>query len=206
MLEAILIGSGFAFAAAMQPGPLMAFLLSRTATIGWKRTLPASVSPLLSDIPIALSALLVIGRLPASALPLLRAAGGVLLLYLAWITTRQARQSGSPSASDAGSAPRTVLQAALVNVLNPGAYLGWALVLGPALVGAWQRHPGHAVALLVAFYITMVPTLAGQVWLLGTARFLGPRTQHALAGASAAILAALGIYQLVVGTTALLVP
>ena len=206
MIESILLGAGFAFVAAMQPGPLLAFLLARTATVGWKRTLPASLSPLLSDIPIALSALLVIGRLPALALPVLRTAGGLLLLYLAWMTARQARRPGDTSASHARSAPHTVLQAALVNVLNPNAYLGWALVLGPAVVAAWHQYPGRAIALLVAFYLTMVPTLAGQVWVFGTARFLGVRAQRGMARASAIILAALGIYQVVAGTAALLVP
>ena len=67
LLRDLLIGAGFAFGAAVQPGPLQAFLLSRVATAGWRRALPACFSPLLSDIPIALLALLVLGRLPLCA-------------------------------------------------------------------------------------------------------------------------------------------
>ncbi len=198
MLEYVAIGIGFAFSAGIQPGPLQAFLLSRVAASGWKRTLPASLSPLLSDIPIALLVLLALGRLPAVALRTLRGAGGVLLLYLAWSTIRQLRLAPSPSAERPGSAPRTLLQAALVNVLNPNPYLGWALVLGPAAEAAWRQRPSWAVALVAAFYVTMVLTLALSIFLFGTARFLGPRSSRALVAFSALTLAAIGIYQVAV--------
>ena len=145
MIQYLLLGGGFAFAATIQPGPLQAFLLTRVATAGWKRTLPACLAPLLSDGPIALVVLLLLGQLSATTLLLLRAAGGVLLLYLAWGALRQWR---TPSASGSDSrTPRTLLQAALVNVLNPNPYLGWALVLGPSVVEAWQQHPANTVAL-----------------------------------------------------------
>ncbi len=43
MLPNVLLGSGFAFAAVIQPGPLQAFLLSRAVAAGWRRTLPAAL-------------------------------------------------------------------------------------------------------------------------------------------------------------------
>jgi threonine/homoserine/homoserine lactone efflux protein len=128
----------------------------------------------------------------------LRTAGGFLLVYFAWSASRQLRRPLEPSSADIGSAPRTLVQAALVNVLNPNPYLGWALVLGPAVAAAWHDHPGNAVALIVSFYGTMVATLAGFVFLVGTARFLSARAQRVLVGLSALSLAALGVYQLVV--------
>jgi threonine/homoserine/homoserine lactone efflux protein len=201
-----LFGAAFAFSAAIQPGPLLVFLFSRAAATGWKRTLPASLCPLISDVPVAVLVLLVLGRLPAAAQQVLRTAGGFLLIYLAWSAARRWRSPAESSAANPSSAPRTLLQAAMVNVLNPNPYLGWALVLGPAVTAAWHRHPGNAVALLVAFYGTMITTLAALVVLFGTARFLGVRAQRALVGVSALILAALGVYQLVVGLGALGVP
>jgi len=200
----LLLGGGFAFAATIQPGPLQAFLLARVATTGWRRTLPACFSPLLSDGPIALVVLLLLGRLSATMQQLLRMAGGVLLLYLAWGALQQWRR---PSAPGAGSpAPRTLLQAALVNVLNPNPYLGWALVLGPSVVTAWHQHPAHAVALVAAFYGTMVVMLALFIALVGTARLLSPQGLHALVAASVFILAALGAYLLISGVGHLALP
>jgi threonine/homoserine/homoserine lactone efflux protein len=195
VLENILVGGGYAFAAVVQPGPLQAFLISRVAATGWRRTLPACLAPVLSDAPIALLALLVLGRLSVKIQYILQAGGGILLLYLAWTSFRQWRH---PAAAEAHrSAPRTLFEAVLVNVLNPNPYLGWALVLGPAVLAAWHEHPAYAVALVGAFYCTMVAMLALFIVLVGTARFLGTRAQHALVAVSAVALAGLGAYLLV---------
>jgi hypothetical protein len=53
---------------------------------------------------------------------------------------------------------------------------------------------------VASFYVTMVLTLALFVFLVGAARFLNPRRQRALVGASSALLAALGILLLVAAT------
>jgi threonine/homoserine/homoserine lactone efflux protein len=186
-----LLGSGLAFSAAIQPGPLQAFLLARVAQTGWKRTLPACLSPLLSDGPIALITLLVLGRLPASAQQILRGTGGLLLLYFAWTSFRQWRAPMPESASV--PAPRTLLDAVTVNLLNPNPYLGWTLVLGPSLLTAWEEDRSQAILLLVSFYGTMVVTLAGFVILFGTVRFLNPRVRRSLHALSIALLAVMGI-------------
>lgn len=196
MLEYILIGSGFAFAAAIQPGPFQAFLLSSVARIGWKRTLPAAFAPLISDGPIVLVVLLVLTRLPGATGRVLQAVGGVFLLYLAWRGYQQWQQQILPESEAGGSAPRTLLQAVTVNLLNPNPYLSWSLVLGPAFLAAWEESPAYGVALVAAFYITMVLALAGTILLFGTTQFLGPRGRRALILLSALVLAALGLYQL----------
>ena len=203
MLEYALIGGGFAFAAAAQPGPLQAFLLARVAARGWRATLPAAFSPLLSDGPIAVLVLLLLRQMPASLVPALQAAGGVLLLYLAAAALRPWRLGAVDVGAADGSAPRTLLQAAAVNILNPNPYLGWSLVLGPAALRAWSRAPINALALLVSFYGTMVAALAATIVLFGATRFLGTRARRHLVALSALTLAALGVYQLVVAARTL---
>lgn len=203
MLSDVLLGGGLAFAAVVQPGPLQAFLLSRAATEGWRRTLPAAFSPLLSDGPIALLTLLVLGQLPPFSQNLLRVAGGVVLLYLSWTSVRALRTPAAAAEPDRHAATRTLLQAATVNLLNPNPYLAWALILGPATVTAWHEHPAHAVALIGAFYGVMVAGLAGFIVLASTARSLPPRAQRAVALASTVVLAVLGVFQLFSGLKAL---
>lgn len=199
MLYYIFLGGGFAFAASVQPGPLQAFLLARAAADGWRRTLPAAFAPLLSDGPIALLVFFVLGRLPSAAMRTLRAAGGLFLLYLAWAALRKLRRPAATSVNDNPPAARTLLQAAMVNVLNPNPYLGWALIMGPAVIRAWQHGPAKAIALIASFYGTMVAMLAGFIVLAAAARQLGQRGQRVLAFAAALILASLGIYQIVAG-------
>lgn len=201
MLESVLLGGGFAFAAAAQPGPLQAFFLSQVAGRGWKHTLPAALSPLLSDGPIAAVTLVALGRLPRASVPVLQTAGGLLLLYLGWSAFRSTR-GPARSSDQERSAPRTLAQAAAVNLLNPNPYLGWSLVLGPATLSAWQRSPAQAVSLLLAFYLTMIVALAATIVLFGTTRLLGPRGRDLLVLVSAGALAALGVFQLVAGLLA----
>jgi threonine/homoserine/homoserine lactone efflux protein len=193
-VENVLLGSGLAFAAAVQPGPLQAFLVSRVVARGWRHTLPACVAPLLSDGPIAFLAIAVVGRLPPMAQQVLRAGGGVLLLYLAMRAFREWRE---PATRSSVSAPRTAFEAVLVNLLNPNPYLAWALVLGPAAVAAWRHGPAHAFGLVASFYVTMILTLAAFVFLVGAVRWLTPTRRHALVGASAALLGILGVLLLV---------
>jgi threonine/homoserine/homoserine lactone efflux protein len=197
MLESILIGSGFAFVAAIQPGPLQAFLLSGVAQRGWKRTLPASLSPLLSDGPIALLVLFLLNRISTEMLGILQVAGGILLLYFAWAGYRQWKQCAETDWNMHRKMPRTFIQAAMINILNPNPYLGWSLVLGPAFLNAWHQHPLNAVVLIVAFYTTMIISLASIIFFFGATRFLSPRERRVLILVSAGILAVMGVYQLV---------
>lgn len=201
MLGEVLFGAGFAFAATIQPGPLLAFLFARVAERGWRHTLPAACAPLISDGPIALVAVAVVGRLPDAAQRGLQVTGGILLLALAWMVLARWRHPSHRSGDDAGTPPRTLLQAVAVNAANPAPYLSWALVLGPAVLRAWHAGAPRAVALVAAFYGTMLVTLSALIVAFGTVGRLSPRGRRILVLASALALAALGVVQLVRGAS-----
>jgi threonine/homoserine/homoserine lactone efflux protein len=203
MIEQALIGGSFAFAAAVQPGPLQAYFFSRVTAIGWKRTLPAAASPLLSDGPIAVVALLLVGQLSQTMQAGLRLGGGLLLLFLTWRALREWR-FGTPETPDAASeAPRTLFEAAFVNLLNPNPYLGWTLILGPVVVSAWRESAVVAVVVVVAFYATLVAVNGMLIVAFGSTRFLGPSTRRSLLLVSALILAGLAAYQLALASSVL---
>jgi threonine/homoserine/homoserine lactone efflux protein len=193
MLTYLILGMTYAFAAAVQPGPLQTYLISQTLSHGWRRTLPAAFSPLLSDGPVILLVLLVLSRVPASMAQALRLAGGVFVLYLAWVAAKSWR---AYDARHIAPAPSSLLRAALVNVLNPNPYISWSLVLGPLLLKAWRETPAHGVALLAGFYGTMVLALAATIVLFAAARNLGPRVTRVLIAISSIALACFGCYLL----------
>src|SRR5512138_3252313 len=143
MPSVVLLAISLAFAAAIQPGPLQAYLLSSVAQRGWKRTLPGALSPVLSDAPIILTALFLLTRLPEAAARILQAAGGLLLLYFAWRSYQDWRRGPTAEAADTGAGSRTLLEAIGVNLLNPNPWLGWSLVMGPALLSAWRSSPAN---------------------------------------------------------------
>lgn len=204
MLPYIVAGATYAFACAVQPGPFQAFLIARTMSAGWRRTLPACLAPLLSDGPIIVIVLVVLSRMTDRLSSGLQIAGGVFLLYLAagaFKSWRRYREEAGPQAAPTG---RMVVEAAFVNLLNPNPYLGWSLVMGPLLIKGWREAPSNGIALLIGFYATMVLSLAGIIILFGGARAAGPRVARALVGLSAIALAGFACYQLWSGIGGLL--
>lgn len=195
-------GMTFGFAAAVQPGPLQTYLISRSLESGWQRTLPAAFAPLISDGPIIVLALLVLSSMPVWFEQLLQTAGGFFLLYLAFGTLKTWRKYDAQQAPSVQSTRTSVLKAVLVNVLNPNPYIGWMLVMGPLLMKGWRELPGNGVALLLGFYGTMIISTIGIIVIFSTARNLGPRVNRSLIGLSAIGLALLGIFQLWQGTMA----
>ncbi len=196
MIENMIVGGGFAFAAAVQPGPLQAFLLSRVAAVGWKRTLPAAFAPVISDGPIAILMLVLLHNLARGFESFLRGAGGIVLLYFAARAFFEWRSAAIGTVGEGPSAPRTLLQAVAVNIVNPGPYLGWSLILGPLAIQEWAHEPQNAVALIVSFYVVMVFCLAAFILIVGTTTLLGSRGKRFLLFASAVALAGLGVYSL----------
>jgi threonine/homoserine/homoserine lactone efflux protein len=194
VVDPLLLGGGLGLAAGLQPGPMLAFLIARTASAGWRRALPACLAPLVSDGPIALVSLFLLSRLQPSVHLVLRAAGGVLLLSFAAASLREWRGAAAPATGT--RAPRTIVEAALVNVFNPNPYLGWSLVIGPALLAAWREGAVHAFAFLGALYGTMCATMAAFVLVVGTTGLLGPRARRALVLVAVALLAAVGAWLL----------
>jgi len=118
------------------------------------------------------------------------------LLYFAGSTLLAWRREKTGTALELPSAPQTLFQAVAVNLVNPGPYLGWSLVLGPLTIEAWRQSYGYAITLVTSFYVTMVLSLSLIIVLFGTTSFLGSQGRSVLMLASSAALAGIGIYQL----------
>lgn len=204
MLTYVLFGISYGFAAAAQPGQLQAYLISRAVSNGWRRTLPAVFAPLLSDLPVIVLVLLVLTRVPPVMVSGLRLVGGVFLLYLAADAVRRWRRRDGQERLPDVPAHRTFIEAVFVNLLNPNPYLGWALVLGPWLLDALARSAATGVALLAAFYSTLVVASGAMVVLFSLARALGPGVARWLLGLSGIALGVFGAWQLWAGATAVL--
>lgn len=200
MMHYLVLGFTLAFAAAVQPGPLQAYIVARTLSHGWRHTWPAAFAPLLSDLPIALIALGALHFAGARLLAVLQCAGGLFLLYL---STQAFRNWRTPAARAEAGGRGSLLSATIVNVLNPNPYLGWSLVLGPLFLCAWQEAPRDAAALLLGFYAAMVATTLVIILLFAAAGGLGPKVNRVLVGISVIALLAFAGYELWSGAHAL---
>ncbi len=203
MLPYLLLGATYAFAAVVQPGPFQTFLLSETLTAGWRRTLPAALSPLLSDGPIIVLVVIVLSRVPLPLQAGLRLAGGLFLLTLAGGALKAWKHPPGP-AEPISFPGRSLLKGVAVNLLNPNPWLGWSLVLGPLLLKGWGEAPAHGLALLIGFYGTLVVGTAALIALAAGAGRLGPRQARKLIGVSAVALTAVGVWQIVSGAREIL--
>ena len=195
----LIYGVTFGLAATVQPGPFLAFIISQTLRNGWRRTLPAVFAPLLTDGPIALLAILILSHFPSLWLQWLRIAGGIFILYLAWSAYRSWKNySGVLHLTDS-SGKTSLLQAAVVNVLNPGPYLGWSLVMGPLLLKGWHESWLNGIMLITGFYGIMIITLTLIILVFHFAGNIGTKMNRMLIGITALALAAFGVFQLWAG-------
>ncbi len=199
MLRYLVLGVTFAFAAVVQPGPFQTFLISQSLAKGCRRALPAALAPLLSDAPIVLLVLFILTRIPTWFVPVLQLAGGIFLLYLAYGAYKSWRCFELRFQSNQRDGHVSIVQAALVNLLNPNPYIAWSLVMGPLLIESWRASPVFGLALLVSFYVTMILGMAGIVFLFAAARTLGPRVCKGLVGVSVLALMGFGLFNLWAG-------
>jgi threonine/homoserine/homoserine lactone efflux protein len=195
----------YAFAAAVQPGPFLTYLISQTLTNGWPRTVPGAFAPLLSDIPIIALVLLVLSRMPAWLVQLLQLAGGVFLLYLAFgaYKTWRTFNTGKPVGNN--TIHQTVLKAALVNLLNPSPYIGWSLVMGPLLLKGWREAPANGIALIAGFYSILILVTLAIMLIFSVARKSGPRINRSLGGLSAIALSIFRLYEIWLGISSIFI-
>lgn len=183
-------------AAAAQPGPFQAFLLSLVLRGGWRGALPAAFAPLISDGPIIALVLLVLTQLPPVFLSLLQIGGGLFLLYLGWSAYKGSRTDRTTAPAAASVTTRTVGQAALMNFLSPAPYIFWATIAGPILIEGWRNSPALGLAFLAGFYIALIGGLMLLVFLFTAMGSVNPRVTRALALGSAVALGLFGLYQL----------
>ncbi len=195
ILSFVVQGIGYGFAAAAQPGPFQAYLISQTLRNGLRRTLVAALAPLISDGPIIALVLLVLSRVPDSLRIVLYLAGGTFILYLARGAFLAWRRFDAAAAAQVAPGQQSLWRAALMNALSPGPYLFWSLVTGPLLLQGWRISPTHGIGFLAGFYATLIATLVAIIVVFSSARQLGPRVHRALIGVSAVALAGFGVYQ-----------
>lgn len=210
MIAAVAFGISYGFAAGLSPGPMLGLVIAQTLQRGLRAGYLVALAPLLSDAPIVVAALLLIGRLPPGALHWLAIGGGLFVIYLGVETVRSAWSmqidpGANTAAANATAQPWHVLrQAVMTNVLNPHPYLFWSTVGANMLARLTQSSGVIAAGLFLAsFYALLIGaklTLAflvyqGRSWLRGSA-------YRAVVATSGFLLIGLGLLLLLDGAGA----
>lgn len=199
MLPYLAQGFVLGAAAAAQPGPLQAFLLSLTSRYGWRRALPAAFAPLLSDGPILLLVLLVLTAAPPRLLHILQILGGVFLLYLAYGAFQSFRHAKTVEGNTEGTAPQSLLKGALINFLSPNPYIFWTTIAGPIFINGWREAPANGLAFLTGFYAALIGGFMAFIAIFAFTGSLDVRLNRVLSALSAVALLLFGIFQVASG-------
>ena len=166
MILFFLQGVALALPATILPSSFKVYLITRSLEYGWRTTLPATLTPLITDIPIIVGALLLLNQVPATFFSVLRILGGLFILYIAWRLLRLWQQDGPSLQASDQAARQSLKQAVVINVLNPNPYLLWGVVAGPIVLAGWQEQsPAVGISFIIGFYTAFVIGLAGLVLL-----------------------------------------
>jgi threonine/homoserine/homoserine lactone efflux protein len=194
----VIKGLTLGIAAALQPGPFQAYLLSKSLKNGWKRTLPMALAPLISDSPIIILVIVILTQLPIWFQQVLQVAGGLFLLYLGIGAVRDFLQPHETEI-DLDSAGGSVLKAGILNLLNPNPYIFWISVGGPILVAGWRAGAAQGLGFLGSFYAVMIGSLAIFIIVFGKVGEISAKVNKALSGIAALALLLFGAYLILSG-------
>jgi threonine/homoserine/homoserine lactone efflux protein len=192
-------GAAFALSATIMPGPFQAFLLSRSLQYGWKRTLPAALAPLVTDGPIIILVMIVLTQLPRQFPDMLQIAGGLFILYLAKGIFVSLKAVNFVAESSGDAARKSLLQAIIMNALNPNPYIFWSVVGGPIILSGWRESPGLGLSFIVGFFGTFVCGLVVLIVAFATAGRINPKANQIMRGVAAVALVGFGIYLIASG-------
>ena len=199
MITYVIQGVVLGATAAAQPGPLQAYLLSLTTKYGWRRALPATFAPLISDGPILLLVLLVLTAAPPVLLYGLQIAGGFFLIYLSYGAIQYFGKPASLEPDSENPTSQNILKAALINLLSPNPYIFWATIAGPIFINGWRDAPRYGIGFLLGFYVALIGGFMAFVALFAFTGSLDPRLNRVLSGLSAVALFLFGLFHLGTG-------
>ena len=153
-LELLLAGSIFGLTAGISPGPLLALLLTQTLKHNRKEGIKIALSPLITDLPIILIAVLLFNKLSEydTVLGVIALLGGLFVAYLGYESVTSKGLIPENQEYKAGSLKKGII----TNFLNPHPYLFWATIGAPYVFKALDVNILTAILFLTSFYTLLV--------------------------------------------------
>lgn len=153
-LHFISIGILLGLSAGFSPGPLLTLVISQTISHNRKEGIKVAISPLITDLPIILIALLIFNELSKFdlILAIISFAGGIFVAYLGIESLKIKRLNFDLRDSKSDSIKKGII----ANFLNPSPYLFWTTVGMPLLFKAFKINLITAILFLVSFYVLLI--------------------------------------------------
>lgn len=161
-------GCIFGLAGGFSPGPTTTVVVSQTLRFGFLDGIKVAIAPALTDAPIILVAVLLVGRIAKfePVLGVISLLGAVFLLYLSFESFRVR----GIEIDDTEVEPRSISKGFMANLLNPHPYMFWFVIGAPKLIEAYEINWITAVAFLVGLYVCLIGAKILVAFLVGRSR------------------------------------
>ncbi len=174
MFSALSAGVVLGLSAGLTPGPLLTLVITQTLRHNIREGIKVALAPLITDVPIIVISLLVLGRLSDfnRVLGLISIAGGIYVLYLAYESAR----TGPVDLQISKEHPRSLKKGSLINIFNPNPYLFWITVGAPLMLKMGAETRLAPVIFVLCFYLLLVGLKVCMAVIVGKSRsFLSGR-------------------------------
>ena len=151
-MDALLLGLSLGLGAGLAPGPLLALVIRSALQDGIAAGVRVALSPLVTDVPVIVVAVVLASSLPEGALGVLAVAGGGFVIWLG-VDALRASPAPAGAALCAAGPRRDLLRGALTNALSPHPWMFWITVGAPILAG---QGAGGGALFLGAFYLVLI--------------------------------------------------
>ena len=164
----LISGIIFGLSSGITPGPLLTLVISETVRHGIREGVKVAIAPLVTDIPIVLTSIIILTRLSdvQSLLGVISMAGAGFLIYLG---IESLGFTGADIDSDKIK-PRSLQKGVIANFLNPSPYLFWVSIGAPTVVKAMDIGLVSTLSFIVSFYILLVGSKVMIAFVTGRSR------------------------------------
>ncbi len=164
MWQFISAGVLLGLSSGLSPGPLLTLVLTQTIRHNRAEGIKVALSPLITDLPIILITVLIMGRLSRFGifLAIISFVGAIFLAYLGVESLRSKELNLEVRDSKSGSLKKGII----ANFLNPSPYLFWTTVGTPLLLKAYKTDLLTSILFMVLFYVFLIGSKAVVAFLV----------------------------------------
>lgn len=138
----------------ISPGPLLTLVLTQTIRHNRAEGIKVALSPLITDFPIILITVLILGRLAQFDifLAIISFIGAIFLAYLGVESLRIRELNFDVKDPKSGSLKKGII----ANLLNPSPYLFWATLGTPLMFKAYKTDLLTSILFMISFYVFLI--------------------------------------------------
>jgi threonine/homoserine/homoserine lactone efflux protein len=168
MITYLLIGTLLGLSAGFAPGPLLTLVISESLQHDMKAGIKVAFSPMISDLPIILLTVLILGKLSNfhSVLGIISLIGGLVLLYMGYQGLRVKNLEFKLGEKN----PKSLTKGTIVNLLNPHPYLFWLSVGAPTITKTMKQGIIPTASFILSFYLFLVGSKVMLAIMVGKSR------------------------------------